>query len=82
MEPSELEKLGGVDLHLLRATDDKLVQTDAEDRFSQKTGADERSYSFTDASGTQHGTLHDLLFHTDSVRDRVMADLRDILTTP
>jgi lysophospholipase len=82
MQPEELDKLEGVDLHMLRATADQLVQTGAEDQFAQYTGADVKSYFYTAADGTQQGTQHELLFHTDDVRNRVLSDLRHIITAP
>lgn len=80
MKHSELDKLRGVDVHVLRATDDHHVETGAEDAFAKYLGCEEKSYFWTDETGAQRGTRHELLFHTDEVRNRVLADVRAILT--
>jgi lysophospholipase len=79
MDPNEMKKLKGVDLHVFRGTADTLVQTDAEDKFAKATGADERGYWYKDANGQTQGTGHELLFHTDDVRNQVLGDIRSVL---
>src|SRR5262249_40591847 len=80
MEPKELDKLKGVELHVLRATGDQIVQTDTEDAFARYTGADERGYDARDSNGRAVGSQHELLFDSDDVRNPVLRDVRQLLT--
>jgi alpha-beta hydrolase superfamily lysophospholipase len=82
MQPEELARLEGVDLHVLSAEGDQVVRTDAQAEFCQRVGAELHGYRYTDDQGHEQGAKHVLLAHDDRLRQRVLADVRELVTAP